>query len=90
MVKCSLYQCKNCKTVFNAKWYRWMHDDGPWVPEGYHYDEYIIGEQKCPECNSNKLSFMGKVYISRKERKLLTITLDKCPLLNPPAIKIGE
>jgi len=84
MVKCSVSQCKGCKTVFNAKWYRWTHGDGPWVPEGYHYSEYVIEQQKCPECYSGNLSLIGKVHISRKERKLLTIDFGECsPLLFP-------
>jgi len=90
MVKCNAYQCKDCKIVFNAKWYRWSHDDGPWAPEPWYYDEYIIEEQQCPECGSNKLSSIGKTHISRKERKLLTITLDKSPLLNPQTMKEGK
>ena len=83
MVKCSVYQCKDCKTVFTGKWYRWTNDDGPWIPEPYYYEEYTADKQKCPECGSNKLSFTGKVHISRKKRESMTITLDKCPLLNP-------
>lgn len=91
MVKCSQYQCNECKTVFNASWYLWGYD-GPFVIER-HYDEHNADKQRCPECGSNRLSFIGKVHITRKERMLLTTNFEECKnlyYLFPPMIITGN
>ena len=69
MVKCSIYQCKECKTVFPAKWYVGGYD-GPFVIERW-YDEHNMDRQKCPECKSKNLSYLGKNHIRRKQMKKL-------------------
>jgi len=68
MVKSSLYQCKKCKTVFNATWYLDECDEGPWLPEWYYGEN---AEQKCPNCKSKKITFLGLCTITRKMRKQL-------------------
>lgn len=70
MVKRSLYQCNNCKTVFLAKGYKW-HYDGPCFPEPYYHEEEPVEKQTCPDCKSKLVSFIGMVHISRKIRKML-------------------
>ena len=30
-----------------------------------------MDKQKCPDCNNNNLDFIGKIHISRNQRKLL-------------------
>jgi len=75
MVKCSLYQCRNCKTVFLARWYVWGYD-GPFVIERY-YDEHNMDAEKCPDCSSSNLDFIGKTHITRKQRKLLITNYDE-------------
>lgn len=69
MVKCSIYQCTDCKTVFNARWYISGYD-GPFVIERY-YDEHNADRQFCPECKSRYLTYLGKTKITRREMKQL-------------------
>lgn len=75
MVKCSQYQCNDCKTVFNAKWYLWGYD-GPFVIER-HYDEYNADKQTCPECGNTDINYIGRVHITKRERILLTLNFEK-------------
>ena len=91
MVKCSIYQCKNCKTIFNAKWYLWGYD-GPFVIER-HYDEWNVDKQKCPNCGEVDIVYIGKVHITRKERILLTTNFEEKKndyYLFPPSVIFGK